>query len=54
MSASGTMGGKPVDLYTAGTFKITSVASKPNGDVILNTNECGGVTMDDISKYFNN
>lgn len=51
ISASATIDGKQVDLHTAGTFKIGSVAMNPEtGAVILNVDGLGGVDMGEIIK----
>lgn len=51
ISATATMDGKQVDLHTAGTFTIGSVAMNPEtGAVIMNVDGLGGVDMGEIIK----
>ncbi|VVC77097.1 Basal-body rod modification protein FlgD [Aquicella siphonis] len=51
ISAIATMDGKKIDVPTAGTFKVGSVAMNPtNGAVILNVDGLGGVDMGEIIK----
>lgn len=51
ISASATVKGAQVAVPTAGTFKINSVALNPNtGEVILNADGIGGMSMNDLIK----
>lgn len=51
ISAKGTIDGKKIDLATAGTYKVNSVAMNPStGNVILNVDGMGGVDMRYIVK----
>jgi len=50
ISASATVDGKETDVPTATSFKVNSVAMDADGNVILNTDEMGGVYMKDILK----
>lgn len=51
ISATATIDGKQVDLHTAGTFTIGSVAMNPEtGAVIMNVDGLGGVDMGEIIK----
>jgi flagellar basal-body rod modification protein FlgD len=51
ISATATINGKSVDVHTAGTFKVGSVAMNPTtGSVILNVDGLGGVDMGEIIK----
>lgn len=51
ISATANFNGKTVDVPTAGTFVVDSVAMDPStGTVILNVDGLGGVGMDDIIK----
>lgn len=51
ISAEATIDGKQIQLHTAGTFKVGSVAMNPaNGAVILNVDGLGGVDMGEIIK----
>jgi flagellar basal-body rod modification protein FlgD len=51
ISASATIDGKQVQILTAGTFKINSVALNPRtNEVILNVDGLGGMKMNEILK----
>ena len=51
ISANAIVDGKPVNVPTAGSFKVNSVAlDQKNGGVILNVEQLGGTSMGDIIK----
>jgi flagellar basal-body rod modification protein FlgD len=51
ISATATVDGKQVDVYTAGQYKVNSVTwNRSNGAVILNVDGIGGVDMDELVK----
>lgn len=54
ISATATIAGNPVEIPTAGNFKVKSVAlNKTTGEIIFNVDGLGGVEMSHIVKILN-